>query len=240
MAGRKRKKRQSLHSRQVSRLMNNRIYRYALTLALGALLFSPMAIETVPMPDVKNLTTRNPVSTDVIQRRTAEAFEASRALERKQSWVALSGISPHLRDAVILSEDITFYNSHMKRFLPWSGSAITRRLADNLYFGGEKSIGRSAGEWITILRLERTLGRDRLFEIYLNVIEWGDGIYGAEAAARHYFQKSAAGLSPREAALLACSIPTPLESNPARPGRELGRRADLIVERLESSASATE
>lgn len=111
-------------------------------------------------------------------------------------------------------------------------STITQQLAKNLYLSPERSLVRKAEEFIIARRLERFLTKDRILELYLNTAEWGPGIFGAEAAAREYFGRSAASLSRDQAAALAATLPHPLTSNPAhRPGRMLWRKR-LILERL--------
>jgi monofunctional biosynthetic peptidoglycan transglycosylase len=114
-------------------------------------------------------------------------------------------------------------------------STITQQLAKNLYFGTDRTLTRKALELVVAGRLERRLGKDRILELYLNTAEWGPGIFGAEAAARAYFDRSAASLSLDQAAALAGTLPHPLTSNPAyRPSRMLWRK-DLILQRLDPS-----
>jgi monofunctional glycosyltransferase len=111
-------------------------------------------------------------------------------------------------------------------------STITQQLAKNLFFGTDRSLLRKAMEYVVARRLERRLDKDRILELYLNAAEWGPGVFGAEAAARTYFGRSAASLGLEQAAALAATLPHPLTSNPAhRPGRMAWRR-DLILERL--------
>jgi monofunctional biosynthetic peptidoglycan transglycosylase len=113
-------------------------------------------------------------------------------------------------------------------------STITQQLAKNLYFGTDRSFQRKAMELIVAGRLERRLGKDRILELYLNVAEWGPGIFGAEAAAHAYFGRSTSSLTIEQAASLAGTLPHPLTSNPAyRPGR-MRWRQDLILARLDS------
>ena len=117
------------------------------------------------------------------------------------------------------------------RFLR-GGSTITQQLAKNLYLSPSKNPLRKLRELIIARRLEAELKKARIFELYLNVIEWGDGVYGAEAAARTYFHKSAAELSPEESALLAAAIINPRLLNPAHPTARLLRRQQLILRRM--------
>lgn len=139
-------------------------------------------------------------------------------------WRPLKQISPYLQRAVINAEDDSFYdhqgvdmeavkkaakyNLKKKRFAR-GASTITMQLARNLYLSPQKSILRKVEELSIALKLERELSKNRILEIYLNVVEWGNGIYGAEAAARHYFKKSAKNLTPQEATLLASILPRP-------------------------------
>jgi monofunctional biosynthetic peptidoglycan transglycosylase len=114
-------------------------------------------------------------------------------------------------------------------------STITQQLAKNLYWGTDRSFVRKAMELVVAGRLERELGKDRILELYLNVAEWGPGIFGVEAAARTYFGRSAADLGLAEAAALAATLPQPLTSNPARnPGR-MRWRQELILDRIDPS-----
>jgi len=115
-------------------------------------------------------------------------------------------------------------------------STLTQQLAKNLYFGTDRTLLRKAMEFAVAGRLERRLGKDRILELYLNVAEWGPGIFGAEAAAQAYFGRSAASLTLDQAAALAGTLPHPLTSNPSRdPGRMLWRKR-LILERLDPSS----
>jgi monofunctional biosynthetic peptidoglycan transglycosylase len=112
------------------------------------------------------------------------------------------------------------------------GSTITQQLAKNLYLSPSKNPLRKLRELIIARRLEAELKKSRILELYLNVIEWGDGIYGAEGAARSYFQTSAGALGPTESALLAAAIINPRLLNPGRPSARLIRRQQLILRRM--------
>jgi monofunctional glycosyltransferase len=113
-------------------------------------------------------------------------------------------------------------------------STLTQQLAKNLYFGTDRSLARKGREFIVARRLERRLDKDRILELYLNLVEWGPGIFGAEAASRTYFGKGAAQLNLEEAAALAATLPHPLTSNPARSPAQMRWRQALILERLTS------
>ena len=152
------------------------------------------------------------------------AFMREDSSPKQQIWVPLSSISSYLRQAVIVSEDGTFYEhqgidthelkesikTNLERGKFARGfSTITMQVARNLYLSRDKTIWRKLAEIAITFKLELLLSKQRILEIYLNVAEWGDGIYGAEAAARHYFQKSAAQLSKEEAVFLASILPSP-------------------------------
>jgi monofunctional biosynthetic peptidoglycan transglycosylase len=112
------------------------------------------------------------------------------------------------------------------------GSTITQQLAKNLYLSPSKNPMRKAREFLIARRLEGELTKQRILELYLNVIEWGDGIYGAEAAARTYFRKSASDLSASESALLAGAIVNPRLLNPGNPTRRLRQRQQMVLRRM--------
>jgi monofunctional biosynthetic peptidoglycan transglycosylase len=114
-------------------------------------------------------------------------------------------------------------------------STVTQQLAKNLYLSEERSFLRKGREALITYMLERNLSKRRILEIYLNVIEWGDGVYGAEAASRKYFGKSAAALSPQEAAFLSAMIPSPLNVfNPSKNPRRVKRRQNVILRGMNS------
>jgi monofunctional glycosyltransferase len=115
-------------------------------------------------------------------------------------------------------------------------STITQQLAKNLYYGTDRSLARKVMEFVVARRLERRLGKDRILELYLNVAEWGPGVFGAEAAAQTYFGRSAADLSLEQASALAGTLPHPLTSNPARSPAQMRWRQNLILARLRGPA----
>lgn len=165
----------------------------------------------------------------------------------RHRWVDLDRISPHLQNAVILAEDDRFRqhrgidwealrraaetNLERERFAH-GGSTITMQLARNLYLSSDKSLWRKGREMLIALKLERELSKDRILELYLNSVEWGNGIYGADAAARHYFGRSAAGLSKEQAAFLAAILPRPRYYDRNRNGEYLQNRIATIAGRL--------
>jgi monofunctional biosynthetic peptidoglycan transglycosylase len=178
------------------------------------------------LPDGAEFAKKNPPETALMNEREAIGISG-----RPVTWLPLSQIAPSLRHAVIVAEDAKFYRHHgidwealwdalernwKERRLYRGGSTITQQLAKNLYLDPEKTLGRKLTEALIALRMERRLSKARILELYLNVVEWGRGVYGAEAAARHHFGKSAAELTIGEAAWLAAMLPAPLryELNP--------------------------
>src|SRR5207248_116952 len=164
-----------------------------------------------------------------------------------QHWLSYKSMSPNLTRAVLVAEDDLFWQhegvdlEQLQESLEadWTrgrfvrgGSTITQQLAKNLYLSPSKNPVRKLREWIIARRLEAELKKARILELYLNVIEWGDGIYGAEAAAHTYFQTSASQLGPDESALLAGAIINPRLLNPAHPGTRLIRRQQIILRRM--------
>ena len=201
----------------------------------------------VTLPDVRSLRTSNPPTTAFMQLRDREARAKGRTPRHDQRWVPYRRISEDLKRAVIVAEDSAFWQHEGVDFdqlqesleRDWArgrllrgGSTITQQLAKNLYLSPSKNPVRKLRELVIARRLEAELKKARIFELYLNVIEWGDGIYGAEAAARTYFHKPASELGPDESALLAAAIINPRLLNPAHPTLRLLRRQQLILRRM--------
>src|SRR4029079_3020497 len=166
----------------------------------------------------------NPKTTALMELRDQEYRQKSIRAQRRQTWVAYGAISDHLKKAVLINEDAAFFShkgidvdelkaAFKKDWETWSfhrgGSTITMQLAKNLYLNPSKNPLRKVKEIIIARQLEQTLSKRRIFEIYLNIVEWGRNVYGAEAVARFYFGKSAAALDPLEAATLAALLPSP-------------------------------
>ena len=194
----------------------------------------------VTLPDIAGLAKKNPSTSLLIEARRAEATENGQPFRPSWAWAPLARISPHLQRAVIVSEDASFYEHHgidweglqeaitrnwEQGKLQRGGSTITQQLAKNLYLSSEKRLLRKAHEALIAWELERRLSKKRILELYLNVAEWGHGIFGAEAAAGHHFGKSAAELTEEEAALLAALLPSlrrndPIQYTPYRVKRQ--------------------
>lgn len=192
----------------------------------------------------------NPCETKFMEIRLAELRLKNPQAQLKQQWVPYERISPHLKRAIIAAEDAKFVdhegfdwegmqkamekNQKKGRFVA-GGSTISQQLAKNLFLTPTKSYFRKAEEAIITLMLENLWSKRRIFEIYLNVIEWGNGVFGAEAAARHYYNVSAAQLGPEQAARLAGMVPNPryYDRNRGAPG--LGRKTGIILSRMSSA-----
>lgn len=196
------------------------------------------------LPDIKSLAHTNPTGTALMESRKAQAIEKGQSTRQKWKWVPLNRISTNLQRAVIAAEDASFFSHEgfdwdgirdaainnfeagkMKR----GGSTITQQLAKNLYLSSERSLFRKAHEALIARLLEHHLTKSRILELYLNIAEWGRNIYGAEAAARHHFGKSAARLTKNEAAWLAAMLPSPLRYDPIRKTPTLIRRHNRIL-----------
>ncbi len=206
------------------------------------------------LPDVRLLAQTRPSSTALMDAREAQAKEQGRALGRHWVWVPLSRISPHLRHAVVAAEDASFFThegfdwegirdaalynleaGEMKR----GGSTITQQLAKNLYLSSERSLLRKAREALITRSLEQRLTKKRILELYLNVAEWGKGVYGAEAAARHHFGKPSRDLTADEAAWLAAMLPSPRRYDPLRKTTFLTRRHERILRWVNRQATTS-
>ncbi|MEO8680595.1 MAG: monofunctional biosynthetic peptidoglycan transglycosylase [Vicinamibacterales bacterium] len=223
-------------------------------LGLATLAFAYVAYVYLSLPDVRALATNNPTSTAFMELRIAEANAEGRKFAIRQKWVPYKQISSNLKRAVIVTEDAAFFdhdgidineikasfekNWDEGQFLR-GASTITQQLAKNLYLSPSRNPMRKVKELLITRRLEAALTKQRIFEIYLNSIEWGDGIFGCEAAARAYFGESCASLSPDQAALMAGAIINPREHSPAKPTRRLLRRQQIILKRMRIRESPT-
>ena len=213
----------------------------------AASVFALFAYIYLTVPDVRGLRTTNPSTTAFMELRAREARAKGQQPRRIQRWVSYRNISPDLKRAVLVAEDSAFWQHDGVDYeqlqesieADWAkgqflrgGSTITQQLAKNLYLSPSKNPLRKVRELIIARRLEAELKKARILELYLNLIEWGDGIYGAEAAARSYFQSSAGALGPSESALLAAAIINPRVYSPAKPTGRLLRRQQLILRRM--------
>ena len=196
-------------------------------------------------PNISKLKKENPKKSSFMEYREKQWKEEGKKITIRQYWVPLSRISNYMTKAVIISEDDKFW-SHggfdfdaieksaekdlKEKKFKFGGSTISQQLAKNLFLNPSKNPLRKIKEAILTWRLEKNLSKRRILELYLNVAEWGEGIFGIESAARHYYGKSAADLGPDEAAHLAAVLPNPRKYNPTGSSRYVNNRSRIIYE----------
>jgi monofunctional biosynthetic peptidoglycan transglycosylase len=188
-----------------------------------------VAVGLPPRADVRSLEKRRPGQTALMRQREREARREDRKVQARQQWVPLAQVSSHLLHAVLASEDQRFFGhdgvdwaalresveDNVERGRLWrGGSTLSQQLAKNLFFDTSRTPVRKARELVVTHWIEEDLSKARILALYVNVIEWGDGIYGCEAASRHWYGKSASALTREEAAGLAAMIPNPRRINP--------------------------
>jgi len=223
-----------------------RILRRSVAVMLAAG-FAYVSYIYLTLPDVRALRTSNPSATAFMKLRARQAEAEGDVMRKDQRWVPYARISATLKRAVIVTEDGAFWKHggidydqlRESMEVDWErgefargASTITQQLAKNLYLSPSKNPVRKLKELLITRRLEAELSKQRILELYLNVIEWGEGVWGAEAAARRYFHKPAAALTPSEAALLAAAIANPRVMDPSHPTARLWRRQQMIMRRM--------
>ncbi len=189
----------------------------------------------------------NPESTAFMRARLEILQQDNPKARLRQQWVPYQRISGHLKRAIVAAEDAKFvshngfdwdgiqkaYEKNLREGeIVAGGSTITQQLAKNLFFSGERTWWRKAQEAVVAVMIETVMSKRRILEIYLNVIEWGEGVFGAEAAARHHYGTTAAGLSPEQAARLASIVPSPRRYGPASDTAYLQRRTQTLLARM--------
>lgn len=192
--------------------------------------------------------THNPDETAFMDERLEVLQQADPKAELKHQWVPYERISPNLKRALVASEDAKFLEhegfdwegiqaawekNKKKGRITAGGSTISQQLAKNLFLSGKRSYLRKVEEAAITVMLEHMMDKRRIFEIYLNVIEWGNGVFGAEAAARHYYGVSAAALGPAQAAKMAAMVPNPRFYDKNRNARGLNRKTAILVRRMD-------
>ena len=202
-----------------------------------------MLVRALTWPDVGSLGLRNPESTAFIDDARSEG------LAIQWSPVPYGEISDNLKRAVLVAEDLSFFShngfdTHEMRIAAREAAAgkrirgastVTQQLAKNLWLSSSRSPVRKLEEALLTWQLERRLEKRRILELYLNVIEFGPGIFGAEAASQHYFGVSAAELDPKQAAQLAASLPRPSSWHPGSTSRSYARAVDRVLERMDQT-----
>ncbi|MGE5094913.1 MAG: monofunctional biosynthetic peptidoglycan transglycosylase [Betaproteobacteria bacterium] len=218
-----------------------------LALALAALF---LAVQLSYLVRVWWWRDHNPQATAFMEARVAQLRARNPRAQLQYKWVPYDRISVHLKRAVVAAEDAKFVDhegfdweaiekarekNERKGRVVAGGSTISQQLAKNLFLSGERNLWRKGQEALITVMIEHVLDKRRILEIYLNVIEWGEGVFGAEAAARHYYGTSAAALGPEAAARLAAMVPNPRFYDRHRDTRWLGRKTQLILERMPSA-----
>jgi monofunctional biosynthetic peptidoglycan transglycosylase len=174
--------------------------------------------------------------------RRLQAWIHDTPYRERYDFVPLSEISPEFQHAVIAAEDARFYQHHgfdwnaiekaaegdMEGGRIRGGSTITQQLVKNLFFGTGRSVLRKGAEFTLVPVAELVLGKQRILELYLNVVEWGPGVYGAESACRYYYRSSARSIDRQQAAQLAAILPLPLKRRP----EHMMRYSEIILERM--------
>jgi monofunctional glycosyltransferase len=203
----------------------------------------------LPYADVKQLKTKNPGETAFMREYAEWSKKENRPFHKKQHWISLKSIPQDAINGVIVSEDGTFWwhdgfdwfefkESIERNFeegrAARGASTITQQLVKNLYLSSSKNPLRKFKEWILTWYMEQQLSKSRILELYLNCIEWGDGVYGIDAAAQYYFDKSASDLNKDECTRLAAIIPSPRKHRADVDSKYVLRRSKLILDRMEA------
>ncbi len=192
----------------------------------------------------------NPSTSAFMENRLEAMQTRNPGAEVQYQWVPYANISDNLKRALIAAEDARFVDhegfdwegiqkayekNRQKGKIVAGGSTISQQLAKNLFLSTRRTPWRKAEEALITMMLEGIMDKQRIFEIYLNIIEWGDGVFGAEAAARHYYHTSAAQLSRTQAAQMAAMVPNPRYYDKHRSARGLARKTGIILERMDDA-----
>ena len=224
----------------------NKLLRYcALALTLAVMLF--IAYQSYVAIKLWWWIDHAPSSTAFMRARLDVMREQDPVATIQYAWVPYDKISGNLKRAIIVAEDAKFADhegfdwegiqkalekNQKKGKVVAGGSTISQQLAKNLFLSGERSAIRKGEEALITIMMEAILDKERIFEIYLNVIEWGDGVFGAEAAARHYFNVPASRLTREQSAKLAAIVPRPRFYDKNRNARWLLRKTEIILQRM--------
>ena len=213
-----------------------------LLLVLGAIDIGRYAV----YPNIAALKNERPLPTAFMEHRENQWADENRDMHLTQKWVSMDNISPNIIKAVLIGEDDGFWKHEgfdvkgmenaiersIKQKTLAGGSTISQQLSKNLYLSPSKNPVRKIKEAIITWRIEKTISKRRILEIYLNVAEWGDGIFGIEAAARHYYHKSAKNLTANEASQLAAVLPNPIKYNLIGNQKYVKNRARIILKTM--------
>ena len=231
------------------RSLAGRLWRRLLPLGVLALA-GWLAWEAVTWPDVKALATRPPATTAFIERYNERERAAGRAGKVAMRWTPYAAISPDLKRAVLVAEDINFFSHHGFDWgeiriavedalhdseAPRGASTITQQLVKNLWLSPSRNPLRKIKETILTQQVERALGKRRILELYLNVVEFGPGVYGVSPAAQRYFGRAPADLGEEESAMLAASLPRPRSWHPGSKSQAYQRYVTAIRSRMDKA-----
>ena len=226
--------------------MIRKFFSYAAAL-VGIVLVALLAYQGYVLVKLWWWTDHNPSSTAFMEARLEVLREKNPAAKLQNQWVPYAKISNYLKRAILVAEDDKFVDhegfdwegiqkardkNQKKGKVVAGGSTISQQLAKNLFLSGERSLFRKGEEAIITVMMEWMMDKKRILEIYLNVIEWGDGVFGAEAAARHYFGVGAGQLSAEQAAKLAAMVPRPRFYDRNRDAPWLLKKTQIILDRM--------
>lgn len=211
--------------------------------AVAACGFMLYILSAFVYPDVSRLAKETPQKSAFMEYREKQWAAKGRKIKIRKAWAPLSTVSPYLIKAVLIAEDDKFWAHEgfdfeamqkavekdlKEKKLKFGGSTISQQLAKNLYLSPSKNPARKLREAILTWRIENKLTKKRILELYLNMAEWGDGLFGIAAAAQHYYAKPASDLSPQESARLASVLPNPLKYNPLSASGYVQNRSQII------------
>jgi monofunctional glycosyltransferase len=217
---------------------------------LGALVIAFVLAQLWFFGNIVYLSHNNPGTTAFMESRLEVLRAKNPRAVLRQQWTRYERISPHLKRAVVAAEDAKFLDhegfdweaihkamtkNEQRGKVVAGASTISQQLAKNLFLSGQRSWLRKGQEAIITWMMERTLSKQRILELYLNVAEWGEGVFGAEAAARYHFGVAAASLGPEQSAYLAAVLPSPRRYDRARVTPYIAGRVDTILARMGSA-----
>ncbi len=218
------------------------------SLVVAGIAWAAVSFWSSQFPDVRVLKNRYPVAVPIRSApKGGQRFEIRWSVKRPESWTSLGGISPLAVGAVVVSEDWAFfthrgYDSNQIRealkhdlaqgSFARGASTITQQVAKNVFLSQEKSLWRKAKELLLAIRMDRELGKRKVLETYMNIVEWGPGVFGIQAASSYYFGKSPASLSAREGAFLAMLLPSPIRYSQSFRQKKLTPYARSTVSRI--------
>jgi len=216
-------------------------------IGLPAIFAAAALLIYLSLPDVSELKTNNPRTTALMLQRFREAKTSQTHLVIRQQWVSFDEIPKLLKHTIRVTEDAAFYQHQgvdlaelkvafkknwQKGKYVRGASTITQQLAKNLYLSTDKSVVRKIKEYLTARRLENQLSKQRIFDLYLNLIEFGPGIFGVQAAAQNFFNKDVSQLDLEEMVRLTAVIPKPLKETPTRNSSWVNWKAGWILDTL--------